>query len=327
MPDDWTPWLDRYRSHLEIEGLAPRTVSGRLGLLERFVSWCRDLSLPAPRDVTLSLLSDYRRHRVQSVNSRGRRDCAFSVNTHLLALRGFFKFLASKGVTPAMLLDALGYVKQPRLLPKGTLVHRDVMRMLERIPGVTPIHLRDRAMLEVLYSSGIRRQELVDLTLTDIDLEGGVLRIESGKGGKGRIVPIGKAAREWVDRYLRSARSALLGRRDDPGSLFLSKSGRRLHGGTVKDVVQRWARAAGIEKPVSPHTLRRSCATGMIRNRAHPAHVKDLLGHADFTSLQSYVRLEIVDLKDAHRRFHPREREENADDAQPPMLDERTPET
>lgn len=91
--------------------------------------------------------------------------------------------------------------------------------------------------------------------------------------------------------------------------LFLSKSGRALDGASVREIVRRWAQAAGTAKAVSPHMLRRSCATGMIRNRANPAHVKDLLGHEDFTSLQSYIRLEIVDLKDAHRRFHPRERD------------------
>jgi site-specific recombinase XerD len=181
------------------------------------------------------------------------------------------------------------------------------MKILERIPGDTPVHLRDRAVLEVLYSSGLRRQELADLGLCSPDVEAGTLRVEEGKGGKGRIVPLGRSAGQWVSRYLVAARPALAGRREDPGALFLSKSGRPLNGNAVREIVRRWARAAGIAKEVSPHTLRRSCATGMIRNRANPAHVKDLLGHEDFASLDAYVRLEIADLKEAHRRFHPRE--------------------
>jgi site-specific recombinase XerD len=180
------------------------------------------------------------------------------------------------------------------------------MRMIERIPGDTPIHVRDRAILEVLYATGIRRQELVDVTLSDIDLEGGVLRIECGKGSKGRVVPLGRAAVEWLGKYLQSARPALGG---ESPHLFISKSGARLSGNVVREIVQRWAKAAGVTKVVSPHTFRRSCATGMIRNRANPAHVKDLLGHGDFGSLQAYVKLEITDLKEAHRRFHPREQE------------------
>jgi integrase/recombinase XerD len=146
-----------------------------------------------------------------------------------------------------------------------------------------------------------------------MDLEGGVLRIESGKGQKGRMVPIGREASGWLGRYLASARPALLGKREDPGRLFLSKSGGPLDGPAVLWIVRRWAKAAGITKAVSPHTLRRSCATGMIRNRANVAHVKDLLGHEDFASLKSYIRLEIVDLKDAHRKFHPREQGDDGD--------------
>ena len=211
----------------------------------------------------------------------------------------------------------MGSVREPKLLPREALAHVQVMRILEAVPGHTAIHLRDRAVLEVLYSSGIRRQELVDLELPDVDLEGGALRIERGKGGKGRVVPLGKAAAGWLSRFLAAGRPALLGRKEDPGRVFLSKSGGPLDGSSVREIVRRWARAAGIEKPVSPHTLRRSCATGMIRNRANPGHVKDILGHEDFRSLQAYVRLEIVDLKDAHKRFHPREQGKEDGTAQP----------
>ncbi len=264
----------------------------------------------SPRGTPSSFRTRYRRFRIQAVNSRGHLDRAFTVNTHLLALRNFFKFLAQKGLAPEILLESLRYVKEPKLLPKETLTHPEVLSILQAIPGDTAIHLRDRAVLEVLYSTGIRRQELIDLALSDVDLEGGVLRIESGKGQKGRMVPIGKEASGWLARYLTSARPALLGKREDAGRLFLSKSGGPLDGPAVLWMVRRWTKAAGIVKSVSPHTFRRSCATGMIRNRANVAHVKDLLGHEDFGSMKSYIRLEIVDLKDAHRKFHPREQDD-----------------
>ena len=236
------------------------------------------------------------------------------MNTHLLALRDFFRVLVGKGAVPRLLLEPLSYVKEPKLLPKNVLKHEEIVRILERVPGDTPIHLRDRAILEVLYSTAIRREELVLLALPDVDLEGGALRIERGKGGKGRMVPLGKVAADWLGRYVRSARPALLGRRDDVGVVFLSKRGLPMDGNSVREVLRRWARAAGIEKPVSPHTFRRSCATAMIRNRANPGHVKDILGHDDFRSLGAYVNLEIVDLKDAHRRFHPREQDDDKED-------------
>jgi len=321
--NDFQAWVERYRAHLELEGLSPRTVQGRTWLLAKFVAWSRELGIGSPSQMTIELLADYRRYRIQYVNVRGRKDRTFTVNTHLLALRDLFGFLVKKGAVSRLLLEALPYVKEPKLLPKDALKHVEVMRILERIPGDTPLHLRDRAIIEVLYSTGIRREELTRLALSDLDLEGGALRVECGKGGKGRVVPLGRAAAEWLGRYLTAGRPALLARRDDPGAVFLSKSGLPMVGESVREVVRRWARAAGIEKPVSPHTFRRSCATGMIRNRANPGHVKDILGHSDFRSLQSYVRLEIVDLKDAHRRFHPRE-QEGEDDKGPVATPVRT---
>jgi site-specific recombinase XerD len=215
--------------------------------------------------------------------------------------------LARRGEVPKLLLESLPYIKEPSLLPRETLSHAEVLRLLQTVPQNTPIHVRDRAILEVFYSTRIRRQELADLELSDVDPEGGLLRVQCGKGGKGRMVPLGKEASEAVANYVAHARPALLGRKEDAGILFLSKSGLALPGNSVKEVVLRWGKAAGIPKTVTPHMLRRSCATGMIRNRANPAHVKELLGHEDFSSLDAYIRLEIVDLKDAHRKFHPRE--------------------
>ncbi len=303
----WETCLTEYRRDLELEGFRARTIAGRMWVVTKFAAWCGGRP---PGELTAALLSEYRRHRIERVNARGRRDGVLTVNLHLEGVRDLVGWLARRGEAASGLTAALKALRKPRRLPKVALSHPEVMRMLERIPGDTPVHLRDRAVLEVLYSSGLRRQELADLGLGSPDVEAGTLRVEEGKGGKGRIVPLGRAAGLWVSRYLVAARPALQGRREDPGALFLSKSGRPLNGNAVREIVRRWAGAAGIEKAVSPHTLRRSCATGMIRNRANPAHVKDLLGHEDFASLDAYVRLEIADLKEAHRRFHPREQEE-----------------
>ncbi len=311
---DLAVWVERYRSHLELRGLSRRTIDGRSWCLGKFVAWTRGLGIGAPRDLTASVLEEYRRHRVVSVNAFGRRDQPQSVNLHFVALRDFLRLLTSLGVVPASLRESAAPVREPKLLPKEALTHREMMRILERIPGATAVNLRDRAILELLYSSGLRRQELVDLKIVDVDLDGGVVRVECGKGAKGRVVPLGRAAAEWTRRYLQSARPSLAGRRDDPGWLFVSKSGAKLNGNAIREVVLRWAKAAGITKVVSPHTFRRSCATGMVRNRANLGHVKELLGQNDFRSLQAYVRLEIADLKEAHRKFHPREQEEGGEE-------------
>lgn len=306
---DWKTALEGYRRDLELEGFRARTVEGRLWVAGKLAAWCRDRGVLSPRSLTSSILQEYRRFRIERVNARGRRDGTLTVNLHLEGMRDFVGRMVRRGVLPSSTLGPLQTIRNPRRLPKGALTHGEMVKILERIPGDTPIHLRDRAVLEVLYSTGLRRQELVDVRVPDVDLDAGLVRVECGKGGKGRQVPLGKVAGEWVERFLRSGRPALLGRKDDPGVLFVSKSGGPINGNTVREIVLRWTRAAGIGKEVSPHTFRRSCATGMIRNRANPAHVKDLLGHDDFRSLDAYVRLEIQDLKDAHRRFHPRERD------------------
>jgi integrase/recombinase XerD len=303
MTPAWEARLREYRRDLELDGYRPRTVAGRLWTLGRFADWC------GPRPLTAALLAEYRRHRIERVNGRGRRDGVPTINLHLEGVKGLLAWLVRRGEASQGLVLVLKPLRKPRRLPKEALSHLEVMKILERIPGDRPVHVRDRAALELLYSTGIRRQELVDLGLEAADIAGGTLRVEEGKGGKGRLVPLGKAAGEWVGRYVSTARPALVGRREDPGVLFVSKAGRPLNGNAVREMTRRWAQAAGISKEVSPHTFRRSCATGMIRNRANPAHVKDLLGHSDFASLDAYVRLEIADLQEAHRRFHPRERE------------------
>jgi integrase/recombinase XerD len=305
-------WLERYRTHLELEGLRPRTVEAQVWLLGKFTVWCREAGLAKPADLTTELVGDYRRHRIERVNARGKKDTPQSVNLHLVALRSFLTFLERKGVVPALLKESIRKMKQPRRLPKPALSHEEVLRILERIPGESAVHLRDRAILEILYSTALRRQELVDLEVADVDVEGGVLVVQEGKGGKGRTVPLGSTAGAWVVRYLTAGRPTLMNGSPGHDRLFVSKTGLPLTGNVVREIVLRWTRAAGIKKAVSPHTFRRSCATGMIRNRANPAHVKDLLGHEDYGSLGAYVCLEIVDLKDAHRRFHPREQEREA---------------
>ena len=307
MSDEWTEWIGRYRCELELRSLASRTVAGRGWLLTQFCEWCEVLAVDGPQKLTLALVADYRRHRVERVNARGRRDGLRTVNLHLEAVRHFLGFLGRQGACAAALAGAVEFVKAQRRLPRNLLAHAEVVAILRSVPADTPIHVRDRAVLEVLYSSAIRRQEVIALAVEDLDLDAGLLTVRQGKGGKDRVVPVGRHAVDWVRRYLQAARPALMRRTDDHGRVFVTKRGQPLDGSAVREIVRRWSRAAGIGKPVTPHTLRRSCATEMIRAGANPAHVRDLLGHEDFTSLGAYVNLAAHDLKEAIAKYHPRE--------------------
>jgi len=308
MSDDFAVWIDRYADELRLRGLAARTVAGRRWLLAHFRAWCELLGVAEPDRLTRAILEDYRRYRIERLNARGRRDGLRTVNLHFEAVRQFLLFLGKRGAAAPSLAESLVPVKAQRRLPRHTLAHAEVLRILRTVPVDTPIHVRDRAMLEVLYSSGIRRQELIALAIDDLELEQGLVRVVEGKGGKDRIVPVGRHAVDWLRRYLSAARPVLVGRREEHGRVFVTRRGRPLDGSAVREAVRRWAKAAGIGKPVTPHTFRRSCATEMIRAGANPAHVRDLLGHGDFGSLGAYVRLVAQDLKEALARYHPREK-------------------
>ncbi len=280
----------------------------------RFLAYVREAKVFRPQDLSPALLQAYLLYRRETPNARGKKDRAHTVNTHVMVVRSFIGFLAREGLVARELPEAISYVKTQKHLPKDVPSHDEVQKMLNAIDITRPIGFRDRAVFELLYSTGMRRQELQDLRVEDVDVAGGYVRIERGKGGKGRVVPLGKVAGEWVKNYTLVIRPGFLRGKPDPGWLFLTKSGEKLDGEAVRQAVVKAAKAAGIQKKVSPHGLRRACATEMIRRRANPHHVKELLGHEDYRSLNAYTKLAIQDLKDAHQKFHPREQKEGEGD-------------
>lgn len=303
----WERWIDRYLKRLEATGHAERTIRSRRDMIGLFAVYARQGGVKGPEGIAPALLSAYLVHRRETRNSRGTQDRPRTLNTHLLAVRQWLSYLAREGVIPPSLPAAIEYVKVPETLPRDIPTDSEIARMIRSCDTTRTTGFRDRAILEILYSTGMRRQEMVDLRLGDVDLAQGYVRIERGKGGKGRVVPLGGPAGEWIRKYLLAVRPELVRGKSDPGNLFLSKSGRKLGGSDVMLAVSRAASRAGLEKTVTPHALRRACATEMIRRSANPWHVKELLGHEDFRSLDVYAKLTILDLKAAHRKYHPRE--------------------
>jgi len=183
---------------------------------------------------------------------------------------------------------------------------------LSKVEGV-----RDRAILEVLYSSGMRLGELTRLTLLDLDLKDGLVTIRQGKGGKDRVVPVGAVAVKFVTAYLTQARPELLERKHGSATergLWLNRWGTPMSKQLIERMVKDYAQAAGIVKPVSPHTFRHSCATHLLNNGANLRTVQELLGHAHTSTTQLYTRVSIAEVKQTHATQHPRQ-EEPADDA------------
>ena len=232
-------------------------------------------------------------------------------NQHLAALANFYCYLRQADYLPHDPTRDVEYARAPQRLPKAVLTVPEVKKLLQAPDVNTVLGYRDRTILEMLYTTGARRQELLNLTLDDLDLDGGLIMIRQGKGGKDRVVPIGKIATKFLETYLNGIRPELMRYAADPNckQLFTSLRGKVLGKNSLAAVVEKYARKAGIKTPVSPHTFRHTCATHMIRNRAGIRHVQEMLGHANLSSTEKYIRLTITDLKEAHSRFHPREKD------------------
>lgn len=225
----------------------------------------------------------------------------------LVALKSFFRFLAEEG---KLLLNPAAGLRLPKVrrpLPQPLLTPKEAIRFLESVGTATPLGLRDRAIVEVFYATGIRNAELRALETADFDPASATLTIRGGKGDKDRVVPMGPIAAAIVSDYIASARPKLTGGSSVP-NLFVSKRGRPLWGANLAEIVARAAAGSGLGKPVRPHRLRHACATHMLRGGADIRHIQKLLGHASLASTQIYTQVEISDLKAVHRRFHPRER-------------------
>ena len=243
---------------------------------------------------------------------------ASTINVTNDKVRGFLRHLVARGCLHRSCVEMIEYLKMPQLLPGSVLTYGQVRRLLSSIDTGTPEGLRDRAMLELLYSTGIRAGELLGMNVADVDLRAATARV-TGKGNKQRLVPIGKTALRCLENYIRAVRPFLternasggVGPAADPAQLplFLTSRGTRMPYQRFVQAVHRHAKNANMEINVTPHTFRRSCATELIRGGANIYHVKDLLGHESLETLRHYTRLTIGDLKKTHRKCHPRERD------------------
>lgn len=251
-------------------------------------------------------LYEWHKFLVSKTNKEGHLLKSGTINNRQTILRGWLKYMASHGYVPRDFPDEIRYVKKPLLLPGSVLTHAQVRRILKKIPTNTALGYRDRALLELLYTSGIRSGEVLGLNVEDINFKHRTVLV-TGKGNKQRVVPIGKTALRHLESYMIGIRPYLL---KDPGerALFLSYKGLRLSYPGLLRCIHTHSQREGF-KDVTPHTFRRSCTTELIRGGANMYHVKELLGHESLDTLKHYVKLTINDLKKTHQKCHPREKD------------------
>jgi integrase/recombinase XerD len=258
-------------------------------------------------DVTRPILSDYQMYLYQAESKRGTKYSIASQHGRLSAVLRFFAWLQQNEkilINPGATIQL---PKIPKRLPRNYLSLREINKLL-RAPDIgTHLGLRNRAILETLYSTGIRNMELRNLALSDLNQSDAWLTIREGKGAKDRVVPLGKAALHFTSLYLEKTRPIFI--KKEIESLFVSQHGEKLHGDTINQILNHTAKKAKIKRRISAHGIRHTCATLMLRGRASIRHIQELLGHRCLSSTERYTKVEISDLKKVHERCHPREKE------------------
>ena len=291
--------LESFLDYLALErGLKPRSCAAYRSDLRRFLRYLAEREqAEEPRQVDHTILRAYVGH----LHNEGM--APVSIRRAQSALRAYFGFLTAEGIVAEDPSDRMERPKAARKLPEF-LSQDEAVRVVEAVDPDSPVHWRDRAVLELLYATGMRVSELTRLRLVDLELDHASCLV-FGKGGKERLVPIGSTAVEVVDRYLRSVRPALDGGKGG-GVVFLNQRGTPLSRMSVWTIVTRAATRAGIQRKISPHTLRHSCATHLLEGGADLVVVQELLGHADISTTQIYTHLDREYLRQTHRKYHPR---------------------
>jgi len=282
---------------------APRTVTGYVREIKRLLAWLHEKNQPLV-DVRTDDLMTYQGELYKRRRKDGKPFTSGAHKNAVMAIKSFFRWLYRRNLLLSNPSAAVEYPKIERRLPRVILTREEAKKILDTAKGSTPRALRDRAILETLYSTGIRVSEASNLTPDDVDTEERVLRVIQGKGRKDRNVPLTRQAALALETYLVKARPRLGRGR----FLFLSTRGRQMDTQALNSVVHTWAKKAGIKKRVTCHTFRHSVATHLLKGKADIRHIQTLLGHSSLETTQRYTHVEISDLQSVIRRAHPRGR-------------------
>lgn len=313
-------YLVEFLDWMAARRFSEHTIKNRRIELGYFIDWCEERGIQRPDEVTRAMLERYRQHvfhyRRKSAggkNTEAGQPLSFqSQSKRLVSVRVFFQWLARQHYLLYNPASELELPRPEKRLPRHILTVAEVEQIINAIDTGEPagLGLRDRAMLETLYSTGMRRAELVNLRIDDVDLDRGTVLIRQGKGAKDRMVPIGNRACRWIEKYVYTVRPLYI---DDVDSqtLFLAKHGEGMRGNQLSVIVRKAIDAANLERftdthpNAACHLFRHACATHMLENGADIRYIQALLGHEDLSTTEVYTRVSILQLKAVHERTHP----------------------
>ncbi|UCH11738.1 MAG: site-specific tyrosine recombinase XerD [Fidelibacterota bacterium] len=292
-------YLKDFLLYAKIErNLSPATLQAYESDINRYLKYLHENGIQDLQDVRQSQVRGYTRWLHSLCLS------AATIHRSFSAIRGFHRFLLAENHVsedPSAFLDP---PKLPQHLPK-VLEVREIDTILEAVDISKPLGVRDRSVISLLYACGLRVSELLGLRLTHLMLDAELVRV-LGKGSKERVVPIGRFATEDIVRYIQDVRPTLARKGKNAGEIYLNARGNPLSRMGVWNILTRWTKAAGIDKQVSPHTLRHSFATHLLEGGADLRAVQEMLGHTDISTTQVYTHLDRDYLKEVHHSFHPR---------------------
>ncbi|MCP4308390.1 MAG: site-specific tyrosine recombinase XerC [bacterium] len=297
MVADFCEWMG-------IKGYSPRTIDGRHQMLSYLTRWLLDRGVDRPSEVTKPMLDRYQRWLFHYRQSNGKPLTFRSQHTRLVPVRAFFKWAAKENRILYNPASELELPKLERRLPKAVLTASEAEQVMAIPDLATPTGLRDRAILETFYSTGIRRTELTNLQVFDLDTERRTLMVRQGKGRKDRLIPIGERALAWNTKYLDDTRERWAPT-PDPGWLFLTIDGTPFSPGRLTQLVRRYVTAADLGQTGACHLFRHTMATVMLDGGADLRHIQAMLGHADISTTQIYTHLSVTQLQAIHTATHP----------------------
>lgn len=300
---------ERYRQHLQILNYSPRTITTQATYFNRLGEFMAETHLADVAAFSSQAVTDFQRWLFYQPTAKGGARTVASQNRVLSFIRSLFTFLHVEGLITHNPAASLRLAREPDPLPKNVLTPQEARKIVEAPDTATLEGYRDRTILEVLYATGIRKKEVLALTIDDVNIDDEVAIVRHGKGGKDRVVPLSRQACRHLETYLKSIRPEML-RRFQTRALFVSiRLGYTLGTHSLGTIIEKYARQAGVKRRVTPHLWRHTCATHLLKNNANLRHVQELLGHRSLATTERYLRLTITDLKEAHRKFHPREKD------------------
>jgi site-specific recombinase XerD len=321
---DFTDHLSGFTEHMKVKNYSPASIAVYSEHLPGLFAHLKEQGITDVKRVSRDHLQDYQLRIMKHTSARTNNKYSVgTICTKTRSMKRFFKYLEDAGT---ILIDPAEHIKEPKVekrLPRTILNEEEIKKILAQPRLGTINGLRARALLEVLYSTGIRLEELMTLTIFDCDLQGGLIRVK-GKFSKDRVVPLGKHAVKFLKEYITRVRPGQTKNNKALRNLFVSRFSGPLSKQVIEIMVRDYAKKAGIKKKVTPHTFRHTFATDLIRNGADITAVRKMLGHSYLSATNIYIRVAGVDVKKTHGMSHPRERDkETKEDAVPHILTRR----